>query len=319
MAATPRITLEQWQALVTVVDAGSYAKAAEMLHKTQSTLTYAVQKIESLLGVKAFDIRGRKAVLTPTGQLLYRRARVLLEEASGVETAARRVSAGWEAEIRVAMDHIFPYAVMFQSLDRFSAESPHTQIELIESVLTGTSEAITRGQADLAITHLVPAGFLGEALVRMRFLPVAHPTHPLHDLGRPVTQDDLRAHRQLVVRESGSTRTTRPIVDAAQRWTVSHMTSSIMAARMNYGFAWLPEEKILEELASNALKPLPMREGRERYADLYLVYANRDAAGPGVLRLGEIISETAKSTCAAEAAKVDAKAKRRRSRTASQR
>ena len=313
MAATPRITLEQWQALVTVVDAGSYAKAAEILHKTQSTLTYAVQKIESLLGVKAFDIRGRKAVLTPTGQLLYRRARVLLEEASGVETAARRVSAGWEAEIRVAMDHIFPYAVMFQCLDRFSTESPHTQIELIESVLTGTSEAITRGQADLAITHLVPAGFLGESLVRMRFLPVAHPGHPLHDLGRPVTQDDLRAHRQLVVRESGSTRTTRPIVDAAQRWTVSHMTSSIMAARMGYGFAWLPEEKILEELASNALKPLPMREGRERYADLYLVYANRDSAGPGVLRLGEIITETTKKTCTAEAAKADAKARRRRS------
>ena len=99
MASAPRITLEQWQALVTVVDAGSYARAAEQLHKTQSTLTYAVQKIESLLDVKAFDIRGRKAVLTPTGHLLYRRARVLLDEASGVENAARRISAGWEAEI----------------------------------------------------------------------------------------------------------------------------------------------------------------------------------------------------------------------------
>ncbi len=97
MPRTPRITLEQWEALLAVVDAGSYAKAAERLHKTQSTVTYAVQKIESLLDVKAFDIQGRKAVLTPTGQLLYRRARVLLDEASGLETAARRLSAGWEA------------------------------------------------------------------------------------------------------------------------------------------------------------------------------------------------------------------------------
>jgi DNA-binding transcriptional LysR family regulator len=315
MAATPRISLEQWQSLVTVVDAGSYAKAAERMHKTQSTLTYAVQKIESLLGVKAFDIRGRKAVLTPTGQLLYRRARVLLEEAAGVETAARRVSAGWEAEIRVAMEHIFPYAVMFQCLDRFSTESPHTQIELIESVIAGTAEAITAGQADLAITPIVPAGFLGESLVRMRFLPVANPGHPLHALGRALTQDDLRAHRQLVVRESGSTRSTRPSVEAAQRWTVSHMTSSIMAVRMGYGFAWLPEEKIREELASNVLKPLPLREGRERYAELYLVYANRDSAGPGVLRLGEIIRELTKSTCAAEETKAKAKAKAKRAKT----
>src|SRR5689334_2044194 len=91
---SPRITLEQWQALVAVVDAGSYARAAELLHKTQSTLTYAVQKIESLLDVKAFDIKGRKAVLTPTGQLLYRRARLLLDEATATESAARRRSAG---------------------------------------------------------------------------------------------------------------------------------------------------------------------------------------------------------------------------------
>jgi DNA-binding transcriptional LysR family regulator len=317
MASAPRITLEQWQALVTVVDAGSYARAAEQLHKTQSTVTYAVQKIESLLNVKAFDIRGRKAVLTPTGHLLYRRARVLLDEANGVENAARRVSAGWEAEIRVVMELIFPYSVMFQCLDRFNTESPHTQIELIESVLAGTSEALINGHADLGIMPSVPPGFLGEPLMRMRFLPVAHPDHPLHDLGRPVTYDDLRAHRQLIVRESGSTRSTRPIMDAAQRWTVSHMTSSIMAARMGYGFAWLPEEKIREELASNMLKPLPMREGRERYVELYLVYANRDAAGPGVLRLGEIIKETTKLTCAAEVAKATPKRPRSRAKAAS--
>src|SRR3954468_10712722 len=107
MAQSPRITLDQWEALLAVVEAGSYAKAAERLNKTQSTVTYAVQKIESLLEVKAFDIQGRKAVLTATGQLLYRRARVLLDEASGLEAAARRLSAGWEAEIRVAMEIIF--------------------------------------------------------------------------------------------------------------------------------------------------------------------------------------------------------------------
>jgi DNA-binding transcriptional LysR family regulator len=304
---SPRITLEQWEALIAVVESGSYAKAAERLNKTQSTVTYGVQKIESLLDVKAFDIVGRKAVLTPTGQLLYRRARVLLEEAGGLETAARRLSAGWEAEIRVAMEHIFPNAVMFECLDRFGDESPHTHVELIESVLGGTSEALLQGQADLALTPLVPPGFLGESLLRMRMLPVANPEHPLHKLGRAVTHDDLRAYRQLVVRESGTLRGTRPSVDAAQRWTVSQMATSIQAARMGYGYAWLPEEKIREELAANALRPLPMREGRERYVELYLVYANRDSAGPGVLRLGEIMQETTKQACTAEQTRAQTK------------
>ena len=51
MSATPRITLDQWAALVFVVESGGYAKAAETLHKSQSTLTYAIQKLEELLGV----------------------------------------------------------------------------------------------------------------------------------------------------------------------------------------------------------------------------------------------------------------------------
>src|SRR5262245_51518486 len=99
----PRVTLEQWQALVAVVDAGSYAKASEKLHKSQSSVTYAVQKLQAQLGVKAFEITGRKATLTPTGQILYRRARVLLEEAESAEKTAKSLSAGWEAEIRIAV------------------------------------------------------------------------------------------------------------------------------------------------------------------------------------------------------------------------
>jgi DNA-binding transcriptional LysR family regulator len=50
----PHITLEQWRSLIEVVDAGGYAQAAEKLCKSQSAVSYAVQKIESLLGVKAF-------------------------------------------------------------------------------------------------------------------------------------------------------------------------------------------------------------------------------------------------------------------------
>ena len=299
--ATPRITLEQWQALIAVVEAGSYAKAAEALHKTQSTVTYGVQKIESLLGVKLFEVQGRRAVLTATGKTLYRRARVLLAEAAGLESAAQRLSAGWEAELRIVMDQLFPTTVMLAALDRFGAESPHTHIELVESVISGTQEALLNRETDLAIGPEIPAGFLGEPLVRMRMIAVARPDHPLHKLGRDLTYDDLRAHRQLVVRESGSERRTRLLVEATQRWTVSHMATSIHAVRLGYGYAWLAEEKIREEMAAHALQALPLREGPERYAQLYLVFGNRELAGPGALRLAALIRQAVSEMCPAAA------------------
>jgi DNA-binding transcriptional LysR family regulator len=297
-AAEPRITLEQWQSLVAVVDAGSYAKAAELLHKSQSAITYAVQKLESLLGVRAFELQGRKAVLTPTGDLLLRRARILLDEARGMEQAARSVSAGWEAEISVAAEILFPYWLLLQCFDRFGVESPHTRIELIESVLAGTTEALVDGRADLAICGTVLPGYAADALIRLRIIPAADPGHPLHKLGRPLTNRDLRAYRQLIVRESDLRRATRATLEASQRWTVSSMSTSIVAATQGFGYGWYPEDKIRPELEAGTLKPLPMREGVERFAELYLVYADRENAGPGTLRLAEIIRERTAGTCA---------------------
>lgn len=301
MATAPQISLEQWRALIAVVDAGGYAQAAKKLSKSQSSITYAVQKMQSLLGVRAFSIEGRKAVLTATGRLLYRRACALMEEAGSLERSARALSAGWEAEIRLAAEIIFPTWLLLRCLERFGAESPHTRIELIESVMGGTPEALLHGQADIAISPTVPVGFLGDPLMRLRVSAAAHPEHPLHRIRRALTDRDLRAHRHLVVRETGSQRMSRALsVEVAQRWTVSHLATSIQAARMGYGFAWYPEDAIRDDLAQGTLKPLRLREGAVRFAELYLIIAERDDPGPGTLRLAQIIREAVKSECPKE-------------------
>jgi DNA-binding transcriptional LysR family regulator len=293
MGPTPNITLEQWRAFLMVVDRGGYAQAAEALNKSQSSVTYAVQKLESLLAVRAFEIRGRKAFLTPMGELLYRRARVLLEEAVDLERAAKKVSAGWEAEIGVAVEVLFPTGLLFRCLERFAVISPRTRIEVFETVLGGAAEALlSQGAADLAITPSAPVGSSSEALGRMRFVAAAHPDHPLHHLNRPLTARDLRHHRHLVVRESDARRTSKTYtVDVEQRWTLTSMASSVQAARMGLGFAWYPEEKIREELAAGTLAPLPLREGSERFVEIYLILRDTDSAGPGTLQLADIIRD----------------------------
>ena len=65
----PRVTLDQWNALVAVVESGGYAQASERLHRSQSTVTYTIKKLEESLGVTVLELRGRKAHLTPTGEL----------------------------------------------------------------------------------------------------------------------------------------------------------------------------------------------------------------------------------------------------------
>ncbi len=289
----PNITLEQWRTLISIVDAGSYTQAAETMYKSQSAITYAVQKIESMLGVKVFEIQGRKAILTPTGQMLYRRALALVNEASELEQAAHTLSAGWEANINLAAEILLPPQLLLSCMQKFGLESPHTRVELIESVIGGTSEALLKGEADIAISPQLPLGFLGNLLIRIKIIAVAHADHPLHHLGHALTYKDLRAYRHLVVRDSGKNRGQRPaIVDVDQRWTVSQIATSIQAVSMGYGFAWLPEEHIKHELETGLLKPLSLLEGGTREVPLYLVIANPDFAGPGIRRLAEIIKNS---------------------------
>jgi len=246
--AHPRISLEQWRALLTVVDAGGYAQAAAVLHKSQSAVTYAVQKIEALLGVKAFEVTGRKARLTQTGEVLYRRAKSLLEEAGALEVAAGQLAAGWEPELRLAVEIVFPTWLLLQCFARFGEERPQTHIELYETVLSGTEEALMQRRVDLAICSRIPPGFAGDPLMRLRFIAMAHPAHPLHQIGRELTLQDLRKHRHLVIRDTGSQRRSGGWLGAEQGWTVSHKATSIHAAGMGLGFAWYAEETVRGEL-----------------------------------------------------------------------
>ena len=294
MTARTRISLEQWRSFTAVVDAGGYAQAAEALNKGQSTITYAVKKLEETLNVSAFEIKGRRAVLTSTGELLYQRALHLLEEAARLEQAAKSVSAGWEPVIGLSVEVLYPTWLLLQGLAEFGEESSHTHIELYESVMGGTQENLLQGRAAMALTPNVPVGFQGEPIMSLKFLPVAHPEHALHQLNRKLSSKDLRRHRHLIVRESGSQRSSALGIQSEQRWTVSNMPTSIGAACRGYGYAWFPVHKIQRELAEGELKPLPLAGGGERILTMYLVLADPEGAGPGVKRLAEILRASAK-------------------------
>lgn len=293
-----RVSLDQWNALISVVESGGYAQAGARLHKSQSTLTYAIQKLEEALGIKVFEIKGRKAVLTAPGELLYRRGKALVDEAARLERAAGELARGWEPEIRLAVEIVFPTWLLLECLAEFGRERPDTRVELYETVLGGNEEMLAQRRVDLAISPRVPPGFLGDALMSVTFTCLAAPSHPLHALGRELGLDDLREHRHLLLRDSGAARTqSGGGWQNERRWTVTNKATWIRAAVMGLGFAWYPQDSVREEIEAGALKPLPLREGAERVGNLYLMYADRDAAGPGTRRMAEIIRERVRVEC----------------------
>jgi DNA-binding transcriptional LysR family regulator len=295
----PRIALDQWRAFIAVVEAGGYARAANKVHKTQSSVSYAVQKIEQLLDVKLFAKQGRRAALTHAGEVLYRRSKNLVERADALERSAAGLGEGWDPELRLAVDIVYPTWVLLRSLQKFGEERPQTRVQLFETVLGGTDEALYEREVELAITTYVPQGFNGDPLMRVRFIAAARPDHPLHQLGRALTLDDLRQERHLLVRDTAvqRTRDSGGWFGADQRWTVSNKATQIAAACMGLGFAWFPEHAIRKELDGGTLKPLPMREGAERFGEVYLIFADPDFPTPSALRMAEILRKDVAELC----------------------
>ena len=70
-----KISLEALQVLDAIDRKGSFATAADDLHRVPSAVTYSVRQLESALGIEVFDRSGHRAVLTEAGLELLKEGR----------------------------------------------------------------------------------------------------------------------------------------------------------------------------------------------------------------------------------------------------
>lgn len=278
----PKITLEQWAAFKAIVDAGSFVKAAELLNKSQSTVSYSLARMEERLPQALFEQAGRKAEVTEFGRSMYRHACHLLDHANQIDQAAQYLASGWQSEVVIAVDALASMDSIFCALHDFSKESPNTRIRLLETTLSGTEEALLRREADIVIGARVPPGFLAENYGTITKTLVVSPMHALAKnlTGELLTEDSLKSHRQIVVRDSG-TRRNRDAgwLQSEQRWTVSHFASSIAAIKAGLGFGFIPREKITNALTSGELIAVQLEYGQTEQLSLYLILSAQSHAG----------------------------------------
>ncbi len=276
-----KVTLEQWQAFKTVVDEGSFSKAAEALNKSQSTISYAISKLEEQLPLPVLTIEGRKAVMTEEGKVLYRKASQLLEMALNVEQTAQCLAEGWETRITINKDSIVPLLPVMQAIKKFADATPQTRVTLLESTLSGTVESLLEKKADIVLTGQLPPGFLPNQVTEVSMLPVAHANHPLCRLKRPATPQDLQQHRQIVVRDSGTKRNLDSgWLEAEQRLTVSHFKQTLEALTLGLGFAFVPDHLVADAIAGGILKVFELEDYSVRKIPVYLLKSMTDNEGP---------------------------------------
>jgi len=276
-----KTTLEQWRLFKAVADCGGFNQAAEVVHKSQSTIHHAVRKLEDLLGVRLFYISGKRVQLSDAGELMLRRANYLLDEANKMEAVAHHLGEGVETLLRLAVDEAFPEDKVHRALAEVSERFPLLSIELQETILSGSNELIESGKVDIAVSPLGLSAGHSDYLGQVSFVAVATPSHVLFSLDRDISFEDLKSHRQIVIRDSAfSANMDSGWLRADHRWTVGHIFNSVALVKRGLGYAWLPEHSVREFVRRGELKYLPLQSGRERSCAMYLNYTDVDQLGP---------------------------------------
>jgi DNA-binding transcriptional LysR family regulator len=246
---TPRdwLTPETLLMLQTIDQKGSFAAAARALNLVPSALTYRVRQLEDALDVLLFDRSARQAVPTAAGRELLRESSRLLDDMDAVANRVRRVATGWEAVLTVAVDSIVSRSVVMDLCASFLALGAPTRLRLRYETLSGTLDAITSGQADLALGVVLAPGLQKDlrhaVLGEIAFVYAVAPHHPLAAAAEPLTDAMLAQHRAVAVADSVSRGAglTIGLQGGQDVFTVPDMPSKLEAQLRGLGGGFLPE------------------------------------------------------------------------------
>ena len=131
--------LEHWLALA---ETGSFSRAAEKLHITQSALSRSIQALEEELGGPLVDRIGKRNELTPLGRSVLERAQRIVHEAAELKQGAAMLQEGGMGSLRVGLGSGAGAMLMTPWLVHMGRRFPTVQV------------AITRGPAELQLQQL---------------------------------------------------------------------------------------------------------------------------------------------------------------------
>ncbi len=173
------LDLDQLHTFVTIADLGSFTRAAEEVHRTQSAVSMQMRRLEERLGKPLFEKEGRSNRLTEEGERLLTYARRLLR--LNRETLAAFDDASLEGSIRIGTPDDYADRFLPEIMARFARSNPRVELSVICEPTVNLVDHLKRGHIDIAIvTHNSDRG-ASEVVRREPLLWVTSANHSIHE------------------------------------------------------------------------------------------------------------------------------------------
>lgn len=242
--------LRDFQILEAIHQYGTFAKAAEQLHRTPFAITQSIHKLESLLGVALFDRSNYRPIFTREGLVFLERGRQILKQIEQLEGALNLMEKGWESEFSIAYDDLISSEALFPLIQEFQIIVPHVNINLHREVLNGCWDALYQGRSTLAIgasgEHPIGLSSNQKTIGEVDFVFAVAPHHPLAKLPDPLSKEDMINFHSVVIADTSSHLPARTsgILVGQPKLLVPNMNTKIEAQRAGLGIGYLPKHRI---------------------------------------------------------------------------
>jgi DNA-binding transcriptional LysR family regulator len=262
-----KLSLEAIEVVDMIARHGSFAAAAEQLHKVPSSVSYAVTRIEEQLGVRLFERRGPRVILTSAGKEMLDEGRSLLTMAADLQSRMRQIATGYESELRLVHDSLIPTTALMEDIRAFEALQCGTRLRIAAEVMTGSWEALKDGRADIIVAAGSGPGGVGYKAVgvgTVQFAFCVAPRHPFAKIKRALTREDLLQHTAVVVGDSARTLSRRVtgLLAGQKRITVPSIAAKVACQVAGLGHGFLPRACIRTELKQGKLVELTPPESK---------------------------------------------------------
>lgn len=233
----------------------SFVEAGRILGRSHPSVFESLRRLEAQLGLELLDRRGYRSKLTEAGEIFHLHVDNALRGLGVLVEIAGELQSGCEPNLTVVLGDLSRRNTALNLLAKFFSNHPKTQLNLDYEAISGPSERVRTGTADLAIHRVESEDLELEVLPleRIRLIPVAVPGFFEVSPDR-LSFDDLRSRAQCVIRDTATTSNQNFfLVEGAPQCTVPdhQMKRDLILA----GLAWghLPDFMVERDLSDEAL------------------------------------------------------------------
>jgi DNA-binding transcriptional LysR family regulator len=247
---------DQLRTFLAIADAGSFTRAADIVHKTQSAVSMQMKRLEERLGRDIFERDGRASKLTEDGERLLDYARRIVRLNN--ECVASFAETDLVGRVRFGLPDDYADRYLPEILATFSRSNPRAEVTVVCEPTPMLVEKMADGELDLAIITHVDGRGTSEVVRSEQLLWVTSARHCVHDeavlplaLGRATC--NWRASAISTLEESG-----RSFRIAYVSWNSTAVGAAVLAG---LAVGTLPESAIRPGMrilgARDGFPPLP--------------------------------------------------------------